>query len=162
VEHHAAAYLTGKGSANPMGRLYLLGWTPGRVAVDLPDNSGQLLPANKDVVLELRYTTVVYETTDQTQIGLYFWEEPPANVMRDEPIVNTMIRTPPYESNYHTQSSRVFDNDIMLYALTPHMHYRGKSMQYTAEYPDGTLEVRFGQQTYDEMVIGVTMFRVLD
>jgi len=212
VVHHAAAYLTDKGSTSPMGRSYLLGWTPGRVPVDLPDHSGQLLPANKDVVLELHYTTIGYETTDQTQIGLYFWDEPPANVMRDEPIVNAMIRIPPYEPNYSTQSSRVFDKDVMLYALTPHMHYRGKSMKYTAEYPDGNselllsvpnyqfawqyvydlaepkllpagtrlvvsgvfdnseqnpfnpdpaIEVRFGEQTYDEMFVGMHMYRVL-
>ena len=212
VVHHAAAYLIDKGSNNPRGRSYLLGWTPGRVPVDFPDNSGQLLPANKDVLLELHYTTVGYETTDQTQIGLYFWDEPPQNVMRDEPIVNAMIRIPPYASKYETQASRVFDNDILLYALTPHMHYRGKAMRYTAVYPDGTSEVllsvpnyqfawqyvydlaepkplpagtrivvsgsfdnsaynpfnpdpskevRFGEQTYDEMFIGMTMYRVI-
>lgn len=212
VVHHAAAYLIDKGSTDPRGRSYLLGWTPGRTPVEFPDNSGQLLPASKDVLLELHYTTVGYETTDQTQIGLYFWDEPPENVMRDEPIVNAMFRIPPYEANYQTQASRVFENDILLYALTPHMHYRGKDMRYTAIYPDGTsemllsvpnyqfawqyvydlaepkalpagtrivvsgsfdnsaqnpfnpdpsLEVRFGEQTYDEMFIGMTMYRVV-
>ena len=27
--------------------------------------------------------------------------------------------------------------DIMLYALRPHMHYRGKAFRFTAIYPDG-------------------------
>jgi hypothetical protein len=212
VVHHAAAYLTDKGSTNPLGRSYLLGWTPGRVPVDFPDSSGQRLPADQDVILELHYTTVGYETTDQTQIGLYFWDEPPENVMRDEPIVNPRIQIPPYDGNYETQASRVFNDDILLYALTPHMHYRGKEMKYTVVYPDGTSEellsvpnyqfawqyvydlsepmllpagsrivvsgtfdnseqnpfnpdpsreVRFGQQTYDEMFIGMTMYRII-
>lgn len=211
VVHHVAAYLTDKDSSGGLAsRSYLIGWTPGRVPVDFPDHSGQLLPASKDIIMELHYTTTGKETTDQTQIGLYFWDSPPANVMRDEPIVNASFRLLPNERNHRLQASRTFNRDFVLYGMTPHMHYRGKAMRYTAVYPDGSTEellsvpnyqfawqyvyhlaepklmpagtkiivsgafdnsaqnpynpdpnatVRFGEQTYDEMFIGMAMFR---
>ena len=35
-------------------------------------------------------------------------------------------------------ASHVFDDEIMLHGLRPHMHFRGKSMRFSVVYPDGT------------------------
>ena len=37
-------------------------------------------------------------------------------------------------------ASHTFLEEIMLYGLRPHMHYRGKYMRMSVEFPDGTLE----------------------
>jgi hypothetical protein len=37
----------------------------------------------------------------------------------------------------------------MLYTLTPHMHYRGKSFRFTAAYPDGKEEILLDVPRYD-------------
>ena len=43
----------------------------------------------------------------------------------------------------------MIDKDAYLYGITPHMHYRGKYMNFTAEYPDGTSEVVLSVPKYE-------------
>jgi hypothetical protein len=43
----------------------------------------------------------------------------------------------------------VFEEDIMLYALRPHMHYRGKAFRFTVIYPDQTREVLMNVPNYN-------------
>ena len=42
-----------------------------------------------------------------------------------------------------------FDKDVYLYSFTPHMHFRGKAMRYTAHYPDGRSEILLSVPNYD-------------
>jgi hypothetical protein len=45
--------------------------------------------------------------------------------------------------------------DTVITSLTPHMHVRGKDMTCTAVYPDDpTKDVKWGDQTWEEMMIG--------
>jgi hypothetical protein len=39
--------------------------------------------------------------------------------------------------------------DSVLYAVSPHMHYRGKSMRFTAIFPDGKEEILLSVPRYD-------------
>jgi hypothetical protein len=43
----------------------------------------------------------------------------------------------------------LFLKDTLLVNLTPHMHLRGKSFKYEAQYPDGTTEVLLDVPKYD-------------
>src|SRR5690606_18234370 len=43
----------------------------------------------------------------------------------------------PGEANHAMNRSYVFEHVTMLYAMRPHMHYRGKSFRFTAIFPDG-------------------------
>jgi hypothetical protein len=43
----------------------------------------------------------------------------------------------------------VFDQDVELVYMMPHMHVRGKDMTYTLEYPDGKKEVVLNVPHYD-------------
>jgi hypothetical protein len=47
-----------------------------------------------------------------------------------------------------TQTWQLRD-DVLVYALFPHMHLRGKSFRYEAEYPNGTVEVLLDVPHYD-------------
>ena len=42
-----------------------------------------------------------------------------------------------------------FREDALLYTLTPHMHFRGKSFRFTANYPDGSEEILLDVPRYD-------------
>ena len=48
---------------------------------------------------------------------------------------------PPYEGNFKMMGITPVNEPITLYALTPHMHLRGKSMKWWVTYPDGREEV---------------------
>jgi hypothetical protein len=44
---------------------------------------------------------------------------------------------PPYASDWHLTGITPVTEDITLYAMSPHMHLRGKSLKWVVTYPDG-------------------------
>jgi len=56
-------------------------------------------------------------------------------------IENTDFCIPPHQPAFPVTAWYTFLNDATLYALHGHMHLRGKSMLFTAHYPDGTQEI---------------------
>ena len=42
---------------------------------------------------------------------------------------------------HRVTGSHLFETDVVLIALMPHMHYRGKRMKFTIQYSDGREEV---------------------
>jgi len=44
---------------------------------------------------------------------------------------------PPYVENWHLTGITPVTEDITLYAMSPHMHLRGKSLKWVVTYPDG-------------------------
>ena len=44
---------------------------------------------------------------------------------------------PPYAENWHLTGITPVTEDITLYAMSPHMHLRGKSLKWVITYPDG-------------------------
>jgi len=61
----------------------------------------------------------------------------------------TALNILPGETDHKMNGSHVFQDDIMLYALRPHMHYRGKSFKFTAVYPNGSREVLLNEPNYN-------------
>ena len=56
---------------------------------------------------------------------------------------------PPGAKEYKLRGEQLIEKDAYLYQMTPHMHFRGKYMSYTAEYPDGTSELLLSVPKYD-------------
>jgi hypothetical protein len=46
-------------------------------------------------------------------------------------------------------AATVFEKDAVVLSLLPHMHFRGKSFQFRAVYPDGRSEVLLSVPRYD-------------
>src|SRR5690606_8585784 len=44
---------------------------------------------------------------------------------------------PPNADNYKVEARKTFKKDVLLLAMFPHMHLRGKSFRYIAEFSDG-------------------------
>ena len=47
---------------------------------------------------------------------------------------------PPYDPAFEQSKSVVLEQDVYMQSFLPHMHFRGKSMRFTAYYPDGREE----------------------
>ena len=60
-----------------------------------------------------------------------------------------MFKIPPGANNYRVEAAYRFGQDTLLYTLLPHMHLRGKSFRFTAEYPDGKSEVLLDVPRYE-------------
>ncbi len=137
VLHHIIAFSEDK---NNPGRKLLGGYGPGKEPRPLPDNTGVLLTPSTHFIMQIHYTTNGQATVDRSKLALYFSDEPPKYQFRNDNIVNFGFIIPPNEQDYATKAGITLKNDSYLYFFSPHMHFRGKRMDYTAVYPDGKEE----------------------
>ncbi len=63
--------------------------------------------------------------------------------------MNFRLQIPPGTSDYVSRADFRFSQPSLLLALMPHMHLRGKSMRFVAEYPDGRREVLLDVPRYE-------------
>jgi hypothetical protein len=63
--------------------------------------------------------------------------------------MRTVPNIPPFAENYRLMNVLTVRREMTLYAFQPHMHLRGKSMKYTAVFPDGREEVLINVPKYD-------------
>jgi hypothetical protein len=118
------------------------GYGPGRGSNIQPIDTGVWVPAAGGVGFQNHYTPYGKETTEQTQMGLYFYPkgQEPKYVLRTFLIFDFSIEIPPGEE-FHKETSYVeFPSDAILYGITPHAHVRGGSTQVSIIYPDGKTE----------------------
>jgi hypothetical protein len=106
-----------------------------------PYHAGKLITAGSDIVIQMHYTTNGTAATDQTRIGLTVAKEPPAH--KFVTLVPTSLRDrahfhiPAGDSNWETRTGLVFQEDVEIVWLMPHMHLRGKDMTYRLIYSGG-------------------------
>ncbi len=156
VLHHVIAYLsspadkTGKGRASGADRgEQVAGFAPGRGPDVFAEGTGRLIPKGSNLLLQMHYTTSGRETVDETLVGLYLHDKPPQYVMSTGVAGQRRFLVPPGEKEYKLEGVQEIERDAYLYSMTPHMHFRGKYMSYTAEYPDGSSEVLLSVPKYD-------------
>jgi peroxiredoxin len=125
-------------------------FAPGMPAALWPEGFARFVPAGSRLVFQVHYTPNGSEQVDQSEVGLVF-----ADTKKEQEevkfviAVNTDFHIPPGEPNYAVPAGYDFKHDTVLHALMPHMHYRGKSFRFTAEYPDGSKEILLDVPHYD-------------
>jgi hypothetical protein len=120
-------------------------YIPGAEPEWMPENTGGLLKAGSSIALQLHYTTNGRETTDASEIGLWFYPEDEVPEKRLSGacaciFTPSWTNIPPYDPEFIQESSVTLSKDAYLRSFTPHMHFRGKYMRFFAEYPDGKRE----------------------
>ncbi len=145
VLHHLLTYVTapaedfdgGESDTRSIARRFLEGYAPGKVdAMTFPENTGVLIPKGHKLSMQFHFTTNGRATVDETVLGLYMYDEPPAheNFTRS---VATAFRIPAYEQNHEVAAKYTFEEDVVVTGLRAHMHFRGKDMQFSVDYPNG-------------------------
>jgi hypothetical protein len=115
-------------------------WAPGTV---------KKIPKGSIIRFQVHYSKVAGEVQkDRSMIGLVFAKEPPQNLLRTKAINNVFFQIPPQTENHKVTAVWATKCDVTLYALMPHMHYRGKSMEYVLTYPDGRTETLLNVPNY--------------
>tara|TARA_B100000029_G_scaffold234740_4_gene231969 strand:+ start:7403 stop:9187 length:1785 start_codon:yes stop_codon:yes gene_type:complete len=148
VLHHLLSYIVPADydkriieGENDSYREFLEGYAPGKnESVTYPENSGMFIPKGSAVQMSLHYTTFGKETVDKTLLGLYFADEKPEHQYSTYSLSHggRNIVIPPRVNEHKMSASYVFEDEVMLHGLRPHMHYRGKYMRMGVIYPDGT------------------------
>lgn len=126
-------------------------YIPGAMPQVEPPHTGGLLRKGSKISLQLHYTTNGKATVDESEIGLWFYDddELPTERMTGEcaciwpprpGVEGGWVNIPPHDPDYEMSQTIVLKKDAYLYSMLPHMHFRGKRMRYYAEYPDGKKE----------------------
>ena len=140
VVHHARVFTQGKSYTGEQELKDFAAYAPGKSTIFYPDGIAQHFSSNDRLVMQIHYTTNGKLTKDQTRLGLHYVDNPPRQTLSNPITVNESIYIPAGDRNYETSASILLEDDSYLYAMSPHMHYRGKSMKYTAVFPDGSTE----------------------
>jgi len=148
VTHHINVFVLEPGQKTNDGPL-LTGFAPGVQPLNLEPGSAMLVKAGSVFLFQAHYTTNGSSVTDRSFIGLRFAKKPPVWRSVTDRAYNAMFRIPPNDPDYVVNASWTAPADVDVFAFMPHMHFRGKSFEYTAVYPDGRREVLLNVPAYD-------------
>jgi hypothetical protein len=108
------------------------------------------IPAGSKIVLNLHYSKTSGKVEkDRSMVGLIFAKKPPEKESLTRLITNHYFQIPPGAENHKVTACWTAKDDIHLVSAAPHMHYRGKSMEVRAFYPDGRSEALVNVPRYD-------------
>jgi hypothetical protein len=150
VVHHIIVFVQPPDGGDFGSRGGIGGYAPGMTPTMNPPGTATFVPAGSKLVFQLHYTTNGVQQDDRSYVGVKFAD--PKTVkkkVRGGVVGDTAFRIPPGDSNFEIKAKHLFLKDTLLLNLTPHMHLRGKSFKYEAEYPDGTREVLLDVPSYD-------------
>jgi mono/diheme cytochrome c family protein len=158
--HHTFSTVTAPAmDGQPEEMFALVSAAAGEDPQQFPDGFGNLLRPGSVVNISMHYHKEAGPGTgrwDRSGVGIKFYprgREIQHKVnwgpIGDNGIGNAMFEVPPNQSDWPVGWSGTFDSDTLLLSLHPHMHYRGKSMKYTAYYPDGTTEMLLDVDRYN-------------
>jgi peroxiredoxin len=153
VHHLLLFYLPpGQDEPEPKDPLFnaIAAFAPGMPAIHGREEYAVKIPAGSKLAFQVHYTPNGTPQTDRSEAALLFAD--PSKVKKQVRIAaafNVKFLIPPGAPDYVVTAEKKFDKDTMLYTLTPHMHYRGKSFRFTAEYPDGLQEILLDVPRYD-------------
>ena len=114
-----------------------------------PPGRAKLLPAGARVVLQIHYTPDGTKRETKTRLGLRFAKQPPTEPVDSRSLATVAFEIPPGDPNYKVTATKVLPRDATLLSMRPHMHLRGKSFRYVAEFPDGKEEVLLDVPKWD-------------
>jgi thiol-disulfide isomerase/thioredoxin len=127
----------------------LASYAPGDQTFELPEGMAKRVPKGSQLVFELHYVPNGKAQTDQSCIGLKYLDAEPEQQVLGGIAVNWAFLIPPGASDHRVVATHKFDQDSVILSMSPHMHLRGKSFEYTLTRPDGTEEVLLSVPKYD-------------
>lgn len=145
VLHHIIATVGGE----VRGSTSLNNYVPGAEPLQLPADNGILLPKNTTFHFQIHYTPTGKELTDVSRLGLYFLKETPKFSYRSGIFINPRLKIPANTKAHTETATQTFKQDVLMYSLHPHSHFRGRSASFVAHYPDGREEMLLSVPRYD-------------
>jgi len=157
VLHHLITFVTGpeedfwgtERDSTSTSRRFVAGYIPGKDNVyEYPDGVGVRIPAGQRLSMQFHYVTNGQSTVDQTELGLYFSDEPLQQEQRVQ-AVGTRFVLPPDTPEFPMSASHLFDEDVVITGLRARMNFRGKKMRFEVESPDGTIQKLLSVPAYN-------------
>lgn len=118
-------------------RRFLGSFIPGHnPATVFDEGTGIRIPAGHKLSLQFHYVTNGLATTDETSVGLYFYDEPPERELLTKAISPRFV-IEPYDPHHAMQASYTFEQPVVVTSLRARMNFRGKSMRFAVETASG-------------------------
>lgn len=155
VVHHVLVFTMPPGAdpENVEANMDLLaGYGPGTNADVFEPGYGKKIPAGHNIVFQVHYHKEAgpgTAATDQSSMGVIYADGPVEHPVTRAWILNPEIDLKPGEKDYTLKSTFRFIDDGKILSLTPHMHLRGRSAKFVAEFPDGRTETLLDVPRYD-------------
>jgi peroxiredoxin len=155
VVHHCNVFLWPPGEKNvpddgKLGSGCLVAMAAGTLPLVLPPGMAMRVPAGWRLLFVLHYSPIGSEQTDQTSLGLKFADP---KTVRQQVTTQLMydpgLRLVPREANQVVSQTWHINEDVLLLAMFPHMHLRGKSFRYEALHANGETEVLLDVPKFD-------------
>ncbi|MBZ5609946.1 MAG: thiol-disulfide isomerase [Acidobacteriia bacterium] len=125
-------------------------YAPGADPIVFGPGAARLVKAGSDLIFEMHYTPNGTATTDRTRVGLRLAKAPPQERVRTVRINNgPPLAIPAGDANYRMESRVETVAPVTIVSFMPHMHLRGKSMEFRVTYPTGETEVLLSVPRYD-------------
>jgi hypothetical protein len=142
-------YPKNKNEGEGGGGEFLAGYAPGFLPMRLDTGRALLVKAGSDIVLELHYTANGKEGLDRTKVGFVTAKGPIKERVFVMAAQNNRFAIPAGDPNYQVDAKFQFGGDAKIISFTPHMHLRGKDMEFRAVYPTGEKETLLKVPHYD-------------
>jgi hypothetical protein len=131
----------------------LVGYAPGRSADNWAAGVARRIPAGATIRFQIHYSNQTLggsaEEKDRSSIGLVFAKGTPQQLVTTNSVGNMFFKIPAGAENHRVTACRTFRRDTTIYGLMPHMHLRGKSMEYKLIHPDGKAEILLSVPKWD-------------
>ena len=134
--------------ANKPGDEKIGEWNPGQAAIQLPPDTGFLLPAQAIIKLKIRYRQSEKETTDHSILGIYFALEETARQVQTVQIKPAPITLAAGATRQKITASYLVGKAAEVIGIRPLLFPAAKSIEAVALRPDGTSEVLIAAQAY--------------
>jgi hypothetical protein len=128
---------------------WITGYAPGAFGKAYPEGSAVHLRKGWKLRFQLHYTASGKVETDATQLGLHFSKQPISKQFRTLVIAQHKFRIPPGVLEHPAEKVINVKNAAKIYAINPHMHYRGKRMSFDLRHPDGEIEPLLSVPNYN-------------
>jgi len=126
------------------------GFAPGMPATVYPEGVAEFVPAGTKIRVQMHYTPNGSPQKDRSKLGFIFCDESEVTKIQNGGLIGTWtFAIPPNDPNYKIVASQKVPQDMLLTSMLPHMHLRGKSFRYEADFPDGTSRILLDVPNYD-------------
>lgn len=128
----------------------LAGYAPGMNQAIWEPGTVKKIPAGSKIVFQMHYSKVAGTVQkDRSSIGLIFAKTEPQKLVHTYGISNNAFLIPPGAENHLVTACWTAKEDIHIINFMPHLHLRGKAVEYKAFYPDGKTEILLNVPDYD-------------
>jgi hypothetical protein len=124
-------------------------YVPGGDAYVTRPGQARLIPAGSDLIFQMHYTASGREAVDRSKVGIVFAKEAPRERVVNAFVSNRQLVIPPGADNHKVEARVTVHEDVKLQSFFPHMHLRGKAMEYRAVLPEGKTQILLRVPKYD-------------